>query len=337
MAGTITIGTESFPFDEELFAMYFADEPDLVKNAFVQSGAMIENPAIEALISNGANLYTFPFYQALANDNDDNYNGSDNITLSTISGGSQTGVVYGRAHAWKSIDFVADFTAANPLAAIAARQNKYWQTKRQARLIGITDAVLGLATMANNVKSANVITPYMLSDAAQQVWGDAKGRVSLAIMHSAVAQQFENLERVEYLKYTDPNGVERALPVYAINGLTVIIDDGVPYTPASGSGESATPATYSTYLFAEGAIHYATAPVMHPFFVTRDELTNGGYEAIGNRFRETIHPNGFNYKLPANTISPTDAQLTASARWELAYASAKEIPFAKIVSPAATA
>ena len=44
-----------------------------------------------------------------------------NITLSSMGGSYQSGVVYGRAHGWYADDFVADFTAANPLAAIAAR------------------------------------------------------------------------------------------------------------------------------------------------------------------------------------------------------------------------
>lgn len=335
MPGTITINQQVYPFDEELFAMYFADEPDLLKNAMVRSGAMLENAEVARLIANGSNLYTFPFYKGLADDNDDNYNGSDNITLSTLSGGSQTGVVYGRAHAWKTVDFIADFTAANPMAAIAARMAGYWRTKRQRRLIGITESVLSLNAMASHTVTATAVTPTLLSDSAQKIWGDRKDEIGLAIMHSAIAQQFENLERVEYLKYTDPNGIERSLPVYQVNGLTVIIDDGVPHTEATT--DPVAPATYTTYLFARGAIHHAEAPVAHPFLTGRDELTNGGYEFIGNRLRETIHPNGFSYNLPANTISPTDAQLFAAANWELAYEDAKMIPFGKIVSPAATA
>lgn len=333
MPGTLTLGNEVYPFDEELFAMYFADQPDLVTNAMLRSGAMVENAEIARLIANGSNLYTLPFYGNLADDADDNYDGSTDITLSELSGSYQTGVVYGRAHGWKTTDFVADFTAANPLAAIAARMRKYWDRKKQTRLISIVDGALSIDAMSNHVVTETGVTPYLLSDTAQKIWGEHKGEVSLAIMHSAIAQQFENLERVEYLKYTDPNGVTRELPIYSINGLTVIIDDAVPMTAASGDN----PATYTTYLFRPGAIHHANAPVQHPFFTGRNELEDGGYEYLGNRFRETIHPNGFSYALPNNTISPTDAQLGAKARWSLAYDDEKMIPIAKIVCPAAIA
>lgn len=430
MPGTLTIGNQQFPFDAELFQMYFDAEPDLVTNAMVQSGAMVENAAIASLIANGSAVYTIPFYNGLADDEDDNYDGLTDITLSTISGASQSGVVYGRAHAWKVNDFVADFTAANPLAAIAARMAKYWQTRRQRRLIGITDAVLGSA-LSGHVKTASSgVTPTILSDTAQEFWGEHKAMASLAIMHSAVAQQFEDLQRVEYLQFTDPNGITRKLPVYTVNGLTTIIDDTVPtqLSGATGAGvytvtfsgdfavgekvtvcgttiilnaTSAASATavatavvsalgtmddynlnrsngvitfteksghygtgaptanvvsakggkvavatttapagattlYSTYLFGAGAIHHANAPVAHPFFNGRNELEQGGFEFLGNRLRETIHPNGFTYTLSSGN-SPSDAELFDASKWSLAYSDPKMIPFGKLLTPAAVA
>lgn len=430
MPGTLTIGNQSFPFDAELFQMYFDNEPDLVTNAMVRSGAMVENAAIASLISNGSAVYTIPFYGNLADDEDDNYDGATDITLSTIAGASQTGVVYGRAHAWKANDFVADFTAANPMAAIAARMAKYWQGRRQKRLIGITEAVLGSA-LSSHVKTASSgVTPTLISDAAQEFWGEHKGMASMVIMHSAVAQQFEDLQRVEYLQFTDANGVQRALPVYTVNGLTAIIDDGVPtqlsgatgagvytvtFTGTFAPGDKVTVAgttvildatsaasttavadavdtaigthadyshsdssnvitfteksshygtgaphanvvspsggrvavatttdpagattLYSTYIFGTGAIHHAEAPVMNPFFTGRNELAQGGYEFVGNRFRETIHPNGFTYTLSSGN-SPSDAELFDASKWSLAYADAKMIPFGKVLSPASIA
>jgi hypothetical protein len=333
MAGTITLGDYTVPFDEELFLMYFDDEPDLVGDVFAQSGIMVEDAVIANLIKDGSNYYTIPFYGALADDDDQNYDGKTNILLSTMGATKQSGVVYGRAHGWYADDFVADFTAANPLQAIAARVRKYWLNKRQARMLGITNAVLGVAEMAPNVGSAAELTPNTFSDFAQQVWGDHKGVASLAIMHSAVAQAYEDMERVDYRKYTDAQGVQRSLNVYELNGMTVLLDDSLPKTAASQGN----PATYTSYVFAEGALRHAEAPVDHPTFFGRDELTRGGMEYFGNRFRETIHPNGFDFTLPVSdgkpVVSPTDAQLAASANWSLAFSDPKMIPFAKIVTP----
>ena len=337
MPGTITLGDFTIPFDEEIFAAHLENQPDLVTNAMLASGAMVEDGYIASLIASGGNVYTIPFYGNLADDEDDNYDGKTDITLDTMGAAHQSGVVYGRAHGWFADDFVADFTTANPLAAIAARMAKYWQNKRQARLIAITEAVLGISAMSSHVVTKDAVGATTLSDTCQEIWGEHKNMVSLAIMHSAVAQSFEDLERVEYLKYTDPNGVTRDLNIYTVNGITTIIDDGVPKTAASGSGDSATPATYTTYLFGAGAIRHANAPVAHPVFFGRDELTRGGMEYLGNRFRETIHPNGFSYTLPtvsgSPVVSPTDAQLGQSNKWALAYSDAKMIPFAKLITP----
>lgn len=333
MPGTITLGDYTIPFDEEIFAAHLDNEPDLISNALITSGILVEDGYIASLIAGGSNVYTMPFYGALADDDDDNYDGKTDITLDTMGATHQTGVVYGRAHGWYADDFVADFTVANPLAAIAARVAKYWQNKRQARFIGIADAVLGVNAMSGHTVTKSELTPTLLSDTAQEIWGDRKGLASVAVMHSAVAQSFEDMERVDYLKYTDPNGVSRDLPIYLVNGITVIIDDGVPKTAASGDD----PATYSTYLFQPGAFRRAGAPVAHPTFFGRDELKRGGMEYFGNRFRETIHPNGFSFTLPKVSgkpvVSPTDAQLGTTGNWSLAYSDHRMIPFAKLITP----
>ena len=434
MPGTITHGSYTIPFDEEIFAGYLQNEPDLVTDALVQSGVMVADGYIADLIAGGGNVYTVPFYGNLADSADNNYDGLTDITLDTMGAKYQSGVVYGRAHGWFADDFAADFTVANPMAAIAARVAKYWQNKRQNRLIGIAEGILGVSDMSPNTVTKTSIEASMLSDAAQEIWGEHKRSVGMAVMHSAVAQSFEDLARVDYLKYTDPNGVTRDLPIYQVNGLNVIIDDGVPKsmtsatsagvytitiggTVASGdkivvngvevtldstSGASVSAAAtavktaidadaafaaiystsrsngvitcteksgkygtgapvasitstagtvavatttapaggymqYATYLFAEGAFRYAPAPVMNPVGFGRDELKRGGMAYIVNRFRETIHPNGFSFTLPtvdgAKVISPTDLQLATTANWSLAYDSPKAIPFGKMLSP----
>ena len=429
MPATISHGSYTIPFDEELFAMYMQNEPDLVRNAYISSGIIEEDGNIADLIRNGANVFTIPFYGHLADDPDDNYDGQHDINLGTMGATQQTGVVYGRAHGWYADDFVADFTVANPLAAMAARVAKYWQNKAQARLIGISEAILSLSSMANNVKTKLTLDANTLSDTCQEIWGDHKHVAACAVMDSAVAQEFEDKQRVDYLKYTDPNGVTRDLNVWQINGINVIIDDGLPKsgtataagvytvtvdgTLAAGdkltvcgttitldatSAASATAAVaamytalgtmevyslsknngvltmteksghygagaptasiestagtvavatttapanyqklYTTYIFGQGAFHYAPAPVAHPVFRGRDELKRGGVEFFGNRFREAIHPNGFNYALASGVISPEDSQLADASKWSLAYSNPKAIPFAKLVTPGHTA
>ena len=58
MPGTLTLGNMSIPYDEEIFSEYFADEPDLMSDALVKCGAMVEDNYINSLIAGGGDLYT---------------------------------------------------------------------------------------------------------------------------------------------------------------------------------------------------------------------------------------------------------------------------------------
>lgn len=342
MPGTLTLGNMSIPYDEEIFAAYFNDEPDLMSLALLTSGAMVEDSYINELIKDGSDLYTIPFYGLLDYDAEpENYDGRTDITVGSISGGSQTGVVYGRAHAWGARQFVTDFTAANPMAAMAARAKKWWAVKKQKTMLGIVEAGLSHTKMAGHVLTKDTLTETTLDDACEEIFGDNAGKIALAVMHSAVAQFYKDKERVEYLKYTDPNGITRELNVYEINGIATVVYNDVPKTagtPASGSGYTATPAvpaTYTTYLFGAGSLRHGDAPVSNPFEFGRDPLKNGGEDYFVNRLRETIHPDGFSFTKPKTgyTDSPTDAQLKASGNWAPAYSDVNAIPIAKLITP----
>lgn len=340
MAGTLTIGNTKYPFDEEIFALEWGQVPDLVRTAMVNSGAMVEDAYIASLIANGSNTYTIPFYNDLADGSEDNYDGSTDMTAAESTGASQTGVVYGRMKAWKAPQFAADFTTARPMAHIAARIAPWYARRTQERIIGITNGVLGVTAMKSHAVTKDKLDENTLSDVTQEIWGDAKSNIVMAIMHSAVAQEFEDLNRANFLKYTDANGMTAMVRTINVNGITCIIDDGMPMTPAqaaSGSGDTAVPAKpamYDTYLFGIGALRHASAPVTRPVETWRDPVTNGGMDFIGTRRRETIHPNGMSFKAPsAMSESPTNNQLFATANWGLAYPDARGIFIGKMTTP----
>ena len=63
----------------------------------------------------------------------------------------------------------------------------------------------------------NTFGATTLNTALQKAGGDAKSAFSVAFMHSKVATDVENLKLLEYLKYTDANGVERSLTLGTLN------------------------------------------------------------------------------------------------------------------------
>lgn len=335
-----------YPFDEEIFLMNWKAAVDPTLTAMIDSGAVQTNREIARLIANGSNTYTIPFYNVLSG-NDDNYDGQTDMTVDEPDGGFQSGVVYGRMHAWKDRDFIHDFNSgANPMQQISSQVAKYWQKKRQTRLLGILDGIftitddesdewdawqlhtLNIATASTSATEANKVDDTSAADAMQKALGDNSGMFSMAIMHSFVANNLAKKQLLNYRKYTDASGIERTVNIADWNGLTVIIDDGMP-TKKSSSATSEN--EYTTYLLGTGAIQRADAPVSHPVETDRIVKEHGGYNLLATRFRETLHPNGFSYVLPHSCISPTDDQLKAAANWKLVV-DPKTIAMARLVS-----
>lgn len=343
MAGTIF----GIPFDEELFLDMWGEAPDPYLTAMIESGAMVEDSTIEAMIQNKGNIYTIPFYNTLDGE-DQNYDGQTDIDTEEVGGGFQTGVVYGRAKGFFARNFAAELSGADPMGNIVASVSRYWQKRRQMRMIGIADAVFGITGASGNAKKwqdthvldlgSNTADPRKISDTdlndlATLACGDHKGAFGLAIMHSSVANTLENLQLLEYRKYTDPMGIARKMDIADINGYTVIIDDGVPVVTTGGDGDNKNLKKYTTYLFGNGVLRTAKGRVDVPVETVRDAKKNGGQDELITRMRETIHPNGFSFKVPTTgwTESPTDLQLFNKSNWEAKF-DPKAIPMAKLIT-----
>ena len=322
----------NFPYDEEIFNYYWSEATDPVKDALLTSGAMVSDPVLAGLAATGSNLYTMPYYDLLGGD-EDNYDGQTNISTTEVSGSSVTGVIYGRAHGFKVTDFVKDFNSgADPLMYAATKVGDWYNHKREKRILGILGAVAQDATFAKThaVATGAAIEETTLGDAAVQALGDNADKLTLAVMHSHVANKLAKLQLLEYAKYTGPDGIERQVrSIGYVNGMTVIIDDQAVHTEAKGD----VAATYTTYLLGAGFLRHAPAKLDAPASeMWRDPATNGGESVIYTRMRETIMPYGFSFKAPSGmTASPTDAQLFAKANWELKY-DPKTVPFVAVTT-----
>lgn len=341
-----------YPYDEELFAYRWRNEPDPITTALLNSGAMVANSEIASMVAGTSNLYTVPFYKVITGD-PVNYDGATDIEATETEGGYQSGIVYGRAQAWKARDFIFDFHKGDPMGQIVSQVNYFWDKYRQTTLLAILEAVFGvtvpddaddtvaqwytdwanhitdLTSGSTEVSDDNKVGATTFADAAVNACGDlAVGQFGLAIMHSKVAANLAGTQLVEYRKYTDSMGIERSLPIADINGYTVVISDQVPYTAATDSSA----ATYTSYLLGNGAVHYAPASVRRPVEADRDPKTNGGEDLLYTRIRETMLPNGFSYT-PASGdgVSPDLDTLGSSDRYSLIW-DPKAIAMAKIVS-----
>lgn len=150
-------------------------------------------------------------------------------------------------NAWVERDFSYDLTGNHDhLEDVAEQVGEYWYGVDQNTLVHILNGVFRMVddegvkftaahtydvtAKTNSDGVLGCMDGTTLNTAMQRACGDNKGKFSLAIMHSAVATNLENLKLLTYLKYTDKDGIARDLTIGTLNGRTVLIDDGMPVT-----------------------------------------------------------------------------------------------------------
>lgn len=323
MAGTFL----NYPFDEEIFLREWGNEPDPVRNALVQSGVIVNYPAITAALKDYGNFGTIPYYKPLSGD-PVNYDGQTDITVTETSGGHQSFVAYGRAKAWRERDFMPELVGNDPLGHIVRANAKYWQNQRQKILISVLEGVIansdtGFAKHKIKVDrpSDNATLPGTINTKLAEVFGAEKGALRLMIMDAVTAAVFENLNLLEYRKGVSVNALLVDMRIGELMGYTVIVDDNV-----FNVGKQ------YIYVLGLGAILTGVPRLDRPVELDRDGLKFGGTTALITRVRDVLHPNGFSFVIPSSnwSESPTDAQLSASTSYTIKYPH-KMIPIAKIV------
>ena len=127
---------------------------------------------------------------------------------------------------------------------VAQQVSEYWDEIDQETLVSIMTGIFAMTdaqgakfvrSHTHDVRAVNnsegvlgKMDATTLNTAIQKACGDHKNKFSLAIMHSAVATNLENMKVLVYLKYNDANGMERETGLATLNGRLVIIDDSMP-------------------------------------------------------------------------------------------------------------
>lgn len=349
---------ESKSFNPQAFGAYVERIPQLKKNELVKSMALRRNREIRNAFNSqsGTGYAVLPMYGLLEGDVL-NYDGSTDITATSTTAYERGVVVVGRAKAWIESDFSEDITGGAGFMDNVARQvAEYFDEVDQNTLLAILEGIYSMTGDENEEfvekhtyditeSETGVIDQTTLNNAVQKAGGDNKSKFKIAIMHSAVATQLENINLLEYLKYTDSEGIQRDLTIGTWNGRTVIIDDSMPVeeVAGSGSGESAVaPYTkYTTYILGEGAFDYENIGAKVPYEMSRNPSVKGGQDTLYARQRKCFAPYGISYtKKSQATLSPTDAELKKGDNWELVndgngkVINHRAIPIARIISKA---
>ena len=234
-------------FNGEVFQRYVDRIPNTKLNELVRSSAIRQRPDLAQAMADqvGGNYLTTPLLGLISGSTPLNYDGVTNITSQNTKTFSHSRVVVGRAQAWTEKDFSYDITGGVDFMENVAQQvASYWDEIDQDTIVAILEGVFSMSdtegkkfvdkhtsdvtAVTNSEGKLGIMDGTTMNTAMQKACGDHKARFSLALMHSKVATNLENLKLLVYLKYNDANGLQRDLSIGTLNGRLVLVDDSMP-------------------------------------------------------------------------------------------------------------
>lgn len=340
---------DSKSFNPQAFGAYVKRIPNVTRTELAKSRAVGANENARAALSNqtGSLYARVPYYGRISGGTSQNNTGAANIESTNTTTYEQGFVVASRMDGWTERSFSKNITAGvDFMDNVAAQVAEYKMEVKQAMLLAILKGVFAMGTEGETVAaraakdfiekhvfdiSANgegMMDAATLNTAMQKACGDNKAIFKLAIMHSVVATNLENLKLLKYLTYTDADGITRDLALASWNGRTVLIDDGMPVEDGK----------YTTYVLGEGSVILDDIGDAVPYEMARDPKTNGGQDTLYVRDRYICGVDGISFEKPSSiTASAANDDLENGANWEIINDGEKAIPhkaiaIAKIVS-----
>lgn len=242
-------------FNGEVFQGYVDRIPNPNRTELIRSRAIRPRPDLAAAMADqdGGNYLTTTLKGLINNHVPQNYDGTTNLVAGSTVTFKHSRVVVGRMAGWTENDFSYDITGGQDFIENIAQQiSEYWEEIDQGTIVNILTGVFNMSDAAGaefvdkhttdvtgNAATSEVAAGCMsgttLNSAIQKACGDNKGKFSLAIMHSQVATNLENLKLLAYMKYTDAKGIERDLQMATLNGRVVLIDDSMPTVEVVGT------------------------------------------------------------------------------------------------------
>ena len=328
-------------FNENVFEKYLNTLPSTKENSLIKNGLFTNVNKYGSRLNEqvGGYFITEPIKGKIGG-NPVNYDGNTDIGVgSERPTYMQTKICYGRANAWGEYDFSSDITGENFMAE-AQEVKEYWDGERQKTTLSILKGIFGMTGGVNGQFVENhtyevegELQADSLNRASQKALGDKKQNLDVMFTHSVVSTNLEGLNLINFLKYTDADGVERDLTIGTYNGKLVIVDDDMPVEEGE-EGET----LYTSYVFKRGFFEYEKLGVKVPSEVDRNAKEKGGKNELISRIREIIVPYLISYT-DTTKISPMKEDFENGANWSLAsdgegkiYVDPKLIPVVRIIS-----
>ena len=353
---------DSKTWNPTVFEKYMDKVESTKENALIKNGLFNNKPNMTARLRDevGGNYFVEPI-KGLLDGDVLNYDGVVDMTATSRDTFEQGKIIIGRMKAWTEKDFSTELTGED-FMPLAEEVKEYYEGVDQDDLLAILKGIFAMSDssgfIANHITEINDnLTATSMNSALQKATGDKKKNFKIAFMHSAVATNLENLNLLNFLKYTDANGIERDLTLATYNGKLVVVDDGMPVLEGYDEATSATAGAlhvvasgastgeinlatvkasdfypenvangdyvvagtkYVSYVLGEKFFDYDNVGVKVPNEMQRDPSTDGGLDVLYTRQRKLYAPKYISFtKASMSSNSPTKAELATGSNWAI--------------------
>lgn len=324
-------------YDPERFST-MAQEAQIQKNAFIQSGVQVVNSELVTLCGQSGYTGDIDNIKPLTCDEPDytNDNPTDKIGTASLSTQQMKYRKAARAKAWSVMNLAQGILLQDPMQGVFDRVGTYWATDNQKRLInslvGIkadnvandnSDMVIDVATDAAGAVSDAEKASALNFIKALELKGDMDNIAAIA-MHSTVYYGLYALNLIQFIKGSDD------VSFRTFQGRAVIVDDSLPVEVGTNRVK------YTSILFGRGAVHAGEGnmqgTVASEFY--RDPLSGngGGQDTWITRRTDIIMPVGFSWtdtSIAGQTA--TYAELQDASNWNRIW-DPKNIPLSFLVT-----
>lgn len=338
---------DSKTFNPEAFGNYVQRIPNVTKNELAKSGAVGANEQARMALSNqtGSLYARVPYFGRISGKTSQNNDGATDIKSTNTTTFEQGFVVASRMDSWTERSFSKNITAGVDFMDDVAKQiADYKFDVKQDILLAILKGVFSMKTTGggesekaakefldkhvyniSKEKENNKVDGAGLNKAIQRACGDNKNIFKLAVMHSEVATNLENLKLLKYMTQTDSDGIERELALGYWNGRLVLIDDEMPTEEVTDAAGNYT--AYTTYVLGEKSINLDDIEDAVPYEMSRDPKTNGGQDTLYVRDRYICGVDGISFEKPASlTASASNEDLAKGENWKIINDGENSIP-----------
>ena len=304
---------------------------------FMLGGIISTDAALDALAMAGGKLINMPFWSDLTGD-DKLLSDSTPLTPAKITASQDVAALHMRGKSWSVNDLAKALSGDDPMMAIGDLVAAFWQRKQQSVLLASLAGVFAdnvandsgdmRATVAgalnSNITAATKFSGDVFVD-GQATFGDAIGGMAGIAFHPTV---YHNLKKIDATSFEKQS--QGALEIETYRGLRVIVDRGLPYTPAGGALSTDTAPKYTSYLFGTGAFGLGQGAAPVPSETDRDSLA--GDDILIMRSHFVMHPRGVAFTSSSVAgATPTNAELALAANWNRVYERGN-VRFASIVT-----